>query len=68
MWPFRKNERLESYLKDAEVAEAAKRWFGNEKSFAKFLLRFDEARAQRVIHAYSEQEEALKHDPLEDDE
>ena len=68
MWPFRPNPRIASYLADPTVHEAAGNWpLGSPKSFAEFLVRFDEAQARRVIEAYRTQDSTSRHDPVEDD-
>jgi hypothetical protein len=67
MWPFRTNPRLEVYLKTPAVLAAAENWYGGSRSFARFLLRFSEAQAERVIEAYRVQAEAPYSDPIESD-
>ena len=67
MWPFRTNPRLKAYLETPAVLEAAENWFFDERSFAKFLLRYSEDQAQRIIAAYSIQTESLRHDPIATD-
>ena len=67
MWPFPKNSRHDKYLADPVVSEAAENWFGSARSFARFLLRFSDAQAARVIEAYRRQEAGARYDPLEDD-
>ena len=56
MWPFRTNPRLKAYLETPAVSAAANSFFST-RSFARFLLRFSEDQAQRVIDAYTRQAE-----------
>ncbi len=67
MWPFRTNPRLKAYLETAAVSAAAENWFFSERSFARYLLRFSEDQAQRVIDAYTHQAEPPRSDPIEAD-
>ena len=67
MWPFRTNPRLKAYLETPAVLEAAENWFLGERSFAKYLLRFSEDQAQRIVVAYSTQAEPPRYDPIATD-
>ncbi len=67
MWPFRTNPRLQAYLETPAVSAAAENSFFSERSFARFLLRFSEDQAQRVIDAYARQTGPLRSDPIEAD-
>ena len=67
MWPFKKNQRLEQYLADPALEPAVKNWGFGKKSLAKYLLRFDEDQARRIISAYTYQDAPSRHDPIEDD-
>ena len=59
MWPFRTNPRLKAYLDTPAVF--------SKRSFARYLLRFSEDQAQRVIDAYARQAGPLRSDPIEAD-
>ena len=67
MWPFRTNPRLKAYLETPAVLKASENWFHGERSFARFLLRFSEDQAQRVIEAYTTQTQPIRYDPIETD-
>ena len=66
MWPFRPKQRIREYLERDDVADAATNWYFSLKSFAKFLSRFGEEDAERVILAYRTQKAGAIHDPVED--
>ncbi len=66
MWPFGRNPRFVKYLNDPVVGRAAEKSFRSKRSFARFLLRFSEAQAQRVIEAYINQTGPTRYDPIED--
>ena len=68
MWPFRPNPRVAFYMAREDVLEAAGSWYRSPKSFAKFLCRFNEAEAERVITAYRAQEPGSVRDPILDRE
>ena len=67
MWPFRTNPRLKAYLETPAVLAAAENTFFSTRSFARYLLRFSEDQAQRVIDAYTRQTGPLRSDPIETD-
>ncbi len=67
MWPFRTNPRLQAYLETPAVSAAAENSFFSTRSFARFLLRFSEDQAQRVMDAYTRQAEPPRSDPIESD-
>ena len=67
MWPFRTNPRLKAYLETPAVLAAAENGFFSTRSFARYLLRFSEDQAQRVIDAYTRQVGPLRSDPIETD-
>ena len=67
MWPFRTNPRVKAYLETPAVLAAAENWFFDARSFAKYLLRFSEAQAERVIDAYTRQTDSIRSDPIETD-
>ncbi len=67
MWPFRANPRLKAYLETPAVLEAAENWSSSERSFAKYLLRYSEDQAQRIIEAYSTQTAPFRSDPIATD-
>ena len=65
MWPFL-SKRAKDYLEREDVLAAATDSLQSPKSFAKFLTRFSEMDAERVIVAYREQKVGLRRDPIED--
>ncbi len=67
MWPFRPNPRLQAYLDSPAVVAAAENWAFGLRSFARFLLKFSEDQAERVIDAYTHQTGAVWNDPIETD-
>lgn len=66
MWPFQPSQRVRTSLDREDVIEAAKNWYHSPKSFARFLTRFNESDAERVIIAYRSQQAGSIHDPLSD--
>ncbi len=67
MWPFRPNPRLQAYLDSPAVVAAAENWAFGLRSFARFLVKFSEGQAERVIDAYTHQTGAVWTDPIETD-
>ena len=57
MWPFRTNPILKAYLETPAVF--------SQRSFARYLLRFSEDQAQRVIDAYTRRAEFPRFDSIE---
>lgn len=63
---FGSDRRLADYLIRDDVAKAAEKWFHSRRSFAKFLTRYSEDDAERIIAAYINQSGASKYDPISD--
>jgi hypothetical protein len=70
MWPFSLSIRAKTYLNREDVVHGSKAYSlpGKDrvKSFVKYLTRFSEDDAERVILAYCRQDAPIKHDPVEE--